>query len=959
MRFVFPLAQLLRINSDNAEIQKKGRLLQSLVLVLTLMGLARAAMAPSPGILNLADGFLSSLAQGMVLLLVGLLSLLLARNGRLQPAAHLYFVTLNAIFFVSLITSQDMNSYPYLMLISVVAIAALDSVRASAIYAIAIVTAVLFFYSQATSEFTPGDVAAYILTATGISITTWITASDLQQALRASRELTQELQNKTGLLHKRAQQLQRSAEVGHISSVSLDLDQLLHNTVYLIRDQFDFYHVSIFLFDEERQRLVLREAAGGIGERLKARGYELPMNTSSIIGWVATNREARIALDVGQDPIYKLEPLLAQTRSELSLPLIAHGRLLGVLDVQSRQPDAFEEEDISILQIMANQVAVNIDNAHLFAQTEARLNETRILLDLNASLTATLDAHEIYRRAAHTFVNQLEATHCTISSWQPESGTITLQAELAHDLGNDAIEEYSTDHKTQQLGNQTGKQRVLQQQETIVRHVQDSNLDESERKILAQREQSLCLEIPLVRGHETIGSVELYRNGNQPAFTEAEIQLGQAMANQTAVVLDIANLTSEMQERVAQLSTLNRLSTALSLAPSLKDIFEGARREVLSLIDATGMSISLLTPEGDKLHWIYGFEHGQEVDLSDIPPFPISRGFSGHVATTREVLFLNERMEEMQEQLRSRTVGAVPHVWLGLPMIVANKLIGVLAVENEQDPDAFGERDIELLKTMTGPLAIAIHNLIQFEEVQTALEAQSQQRIQLQTAAEVAAATTSILELDELMDKAVNLISRRFTLYYVGLFLIDPGTNQAVLQAGTGKAGRIQLEKGHELRVGGRSLIGGATSDGQPRITQDVSQDEEWLPNPHLPQTRSELALPLRVRGRVIGALTVQSTTPNAFGPELVSTLQTMSDQLAVTIENARLLAETETRAQRQQFLHQISTRLHRSADVDEIVTIGLQALSKRLSGTKKVELRIGKTNSEDSKEQPQDKTHV
>jgi GAF domain-containing protein len=212
----------------------------------------------------------------------------------------------------------------------------------------------------------------------------------------------------------------------------------------------------------------------------------------------------------------------------------------------------------------------------------------------------------------------------------------------------------------------------------------------------------------------------------------------------------------------------------------------------------------------------------------------------------------------------------------------------------------------------------------------------------LETAAEVSATTNSILDLDELLKQAVTVIKERFSLYYTGIFLSDGLSNQAILKAATGEAGRIQIEKGHRLPIGGRSLIGGATGDGRARITQDVTQDDEWQPNPYLPDTRSELALPLRVRGEIIGALTVQSSEPHAFSAELISILQTMGDQLAVAIDNSRLLAGAEERIQRQRILNQISTQLHNTSDIDEIVRIGLQALSEQMNG-RSVHLSLGK----------------
>ncbi|MCZ7665871.1 MAG: GAF domain-containing protein [Chloroflexi bacterium] len=137
-------------------------------------------------------------------------------------------------------------------------------------------------------------------------------------------------------------------------------------------------------------------------------------------------------------------------------------------------------------------------------------------------------------------------------------------------------------------------------------------------------------------------------------------------------------------------------------------------------------------------------------------------------------------------------------------------------------------------------------------------------------------------------------------------------------------------------------MIGGTTGDSRSRITQDVTQDAEWRPNPHLPLTRAELALPLQVRGHIIGALTVQSAEAHAFSAELISILQTICDQLAIAIENSRLLASAEERVQRQRILNQISAQLHNTSDIDEIVRIGLQALSEQVNG-RSVHLALGK----------------
>jgi len=160
---------------------------------------------------------------------------------------------------------------------------------------------------------------------------------------------------------------------------------------------------------------------------------------------------------------------------------------------------------------------------------------------------------------------------------------------------------------------------------------------------------------------------------------------------------------------------------------------------------------------------------------------------------------------------------------------------------------------------------------------------------QLQTAAEVSRSTSTILDTEELMDRTVNLVRERFDFYYVGLFLVDEASKYAVLRAGTGAAGRQMLEAGHKLEVGGDSMIGWCAAHGKARIALDVGQEATRFDNPLLPQTRSEMALPLMLHDQVIGALTVQSVEAAAFSQEDIIVLQAMAEQLAIAIENAGL----------------------------------------------------------------------
>ncbi|MGQ9598552.1 MAG: GAF domain-containing protein [Anaerolineae bacterium] len=166
--------------------------------------------------------------------------------------------------------------------------------------------------------------------------------------------------------------------------------------------------------------------------------------------------------------------------------------------------------------------------------------------------------------------------------------------------------------------------------------------------------------------------------------------------------------------------------------------------------------------------------------------------------------------------------------------------------------------------------------------------------IQLQTAAEVSRIITSILDTERLTWQVAELIQERFGLYHVGLFQLDPSGAWAEYRAGAGEGGRLLADQGFRLEVGGRSLVGWCTANAQARVVQDVTVETARIDHPLVPATRSEAALPLIARGQVIGALSVQSDQTGTFDPDIVATLQTIADQVAVALDNARLFAETQ-----------------------------------------------------------------
>jgi PAS domain S-box-containing protein len=487
----------------------------------------------------------------------------------------------------------------------------------------------------------------------------------------------------------RSTQLQTAAEVSRATSSILDLDELLSQTVDLICDRFKLYYVGLFLVDQTGEQsdepgkwAVLRAGTGEAGRQMIAAGHKLEIGGSSMAGWCIANRQPRIALDVGEDAVHFSNPLLPHTRSELALPLISQGLVIGSMTVQSDLPAAFTREDIATLQSMADQLANAIANARLFTERkqvgEALARERNLLRGLIDNIPDHIYAKDT------------------------ESRFIICNLAMVRRMGKTSPDEL------------VGK----------------SDFDLVPRE-MAER---------------------FY------ADEQAIIRSGKPLLN---------------------------------------------REEPLEVVD------------GKITRW----------NLATKIPLRDSQG----------------------------------------------NVIGIVGLG----------REITDLK------------LSQLKLERNAL--------QLQTAAEVSRVISSFRNLDELLSQTVELIRDRFDLYYAGLFLVDQTSEragvsgkQAVLQAGTGEAGRQMLAAGHKLKVDGASMVGWCITNQQARIAQDVGEDAVHFDNPLLPATRSELALPLISRGDVIGAMTVQSDQPAAFSAEDIAVLQTIADQVANAIENTRLFGQAQ-----------------------------------------------------------------
>ncbi|MBP6468842.1 MAG: GAF domain-containing protein [Chloroflexi bacterium] len=354
---------------------------------------------------------------------------------------------------------------------------------------------------------------------------------------------------------------------------------------------------------------------------------------------------------------------------------------------------------------------------------------------------------------------------------------------------------------------------------------------------------------------------------------------------------------------------------------------------------ATNLSVALILPLNAERQGAL-IAHGSQIASDDKDEMPILlRTFGQGLATLwRNLFLLLETRQHAREleilygryvdtiwrtdqaaltaqitpgglEITRRQTQPMPNQDTGLALRIGDQTFGQIALPANLD---LSSDDQEYIQTLVREMSVAINNAHLLQTTRAYSN-------QLQLAAEVSSVATTMLERRSLINEAVELIRARFDYYYVGLFLADELQQTAVLQAGTGEAGRIQLARNHKLTIGGGSMIGSAIANNEARVAQNVTQAVDFAPNPVLPDTRAELALPLRSRGKVIGALSVQSVEEAAFTPEAITVLQNLADQLAAAIANADLFSQIQANLTETSLLYEIGRQISEARNQGDI----------------------------------------
>ena len=373
-------------------------------------------------------------------------------------------------------------------------------------------------------------------------------AFNLKQSLKGLEEKVSErtvdLEISRTQSERRANDLLAISEISKVIAGEQKLPNLLPLITRLVSDRFGFYHTGIFMLDENNKYAILQAASSEGGKNMLARGHKLEVGESGIVGYVAKLGSPRIALDVGLDAVYFDNPDLPDTRSEMALPLSVRNKIVGVLDLQSKKPGAFTDAELNTLSILADQVAIAIENVRLFQQTQVAL----------------ADAEALYRQNTQKGWQEFSSEENSIGYHQTLTG------------GNRLFTPVDTDEIRQ----------VMNQGKSIVF---DAGKSAPEASIV----------VPIILRGQVIGALKVKAPEQNRAWSKDEINLTEVISERLSLALENSRLIQESQNKAATEQIISDIASKIGASVRTENILRTTALELSQLLNNADIFIDLNT----------------------------------------------------------------------------------------------------------------------------------------------------------------------------------------------------------------------------------------------------------------------------------------------------------------------------------------------------------------------------
>lgn len=364
------------------------------------------------------------------------------------------------------------------------------------------------------------------------------------QLQRMRDTLEQRVAERTADLARRSRYLEAAARVAYAASEILDPSELISESVELIRQAFDLYYVGLFLVDERREWAVLRAGTGEAGRRMLARGHKIRIG-EGMIGWCIAHEQSRFAQHAEEDRVRLVAPELPDTRAEAALPLRARGRVFGAITVQSAEADFFDEAIVVVLQTMADLVAIALNNAELYEESQRAVAAVRRVYGESAAeaWAALLEGRRNWGyRYSDSVVRPVEA------DWDEAARAAVAES------------------------------RVVKQ----------------------QRESVSMVAVPLQIGDRVLGAIQFERAAADGVWGEGEVELLTALADQLAQALDVARLYEETQRGALRERVAREVTDRMRATLEWDELMQTAVQEIARTVRASRVFLQWISPTGDE-----------------------------------------------------------------------------------------------------------------------------------------------------------------------------------------------------------------------------------------------------------------------------------------------------------------------------------------------------------------------
>jgi GAF domain-containing protein/HAMP domain-containing protein len=685
--------------------------------------------------------------------------------------------------------------------------------------------------------------------------------------------LERQVRERTTALERRGRQLEAVAFVSREATQVREVSLLLETTVTAISEQFGFYHVGIFLLDDKGEWAVLRAASSEGGQRMLARRHRLRIGQQGIVGNVARYGEPRIALDVGEDAVWFDTPELSETHSEMALPLVSRDQqVVGILDVQSTERDAFSDDDIEILQLLADQVSVALQNARLLEQTRSALTELETL------------QREQRRRGWARVVNRMRPQAY-------EYDRVDVHPVLPMPVPTDLVE------------------------------------GSAAHQMIVDGGSPYLME-PMRYRDETLAVLSL--SDPERVWTEEEMELVKSVSEQVAIALENARLFEETQRTARQQELLNLV---LQTASTTTNAEEALRKIALILAEGLDMAVAVFTYQdlevGAVLPQAIVLPDGTEA-LQEPQPFvlpPDMRIFFNGLSRPElgKPLPLFKELDFAEEYALHRVL------YVAIRSAVAQ--IGFVAMIRHGKDQLLDPDTRELASALANQVAVVVENINllaetqqRSEELQLLFSASADLNL-AQSYDDVLAALQQHTILGEADNNiSLNLFDRPWAGDDIPEWSIPVARWTALDSQALG--GRYRLE---DFPSAIRLL-----HPDRPTVVEDVAQDDRLDDSARALymqrfKAKSTIFAPLVVGGRWIGYVNAIYGEKTHFAEADLRRLSSLAAQAAVAVQNQYQLRATAARARREQLIREISGELQSASDVQDVLRKAAQEVGKAL----------------------------